>query len=92
MARVVQCWRGHARLGAGFQVVCDWRRHGAQWRGRLRFSGNASAFEVDEVVFPVLRLTHGDDRLMIPHDIGYVSGPLRDWGRDLLAKPVRCSL
>ena len=90
--RLVQFWQGHPRLGGAFQVVCEWRRRGAQWRGRLRYQGNASDFEVDEVVFPVLRLTHGDDRLMVPHDVGFVSGPLRDWERGLLAAPVRCSL
>ena len=83
-------WTGHPVLGTHFQVSCRWKKQGDSLRGKLSFSNAPSAHRILEILFPVVVMEHPDDRILLPHDIGYLSGPLNSWDLSV-SSPARYS-
>ena len=74
-----QIWEGHPLQGKSFRVVCTWKKHGEALHGKLSYSGAAAGLQVHEIMFPSVKMESPDNRILLPHDIGYLSGPLKEW-------------
>ena len=74
-----QIWEGHETQGDCFKVICHWKAHGKALHGKLSYSGACPERQIHEVIFPSVTMEHPDNRILLPHDIGYLSGPLQEW-------------
>ena len=70
--RIRAVWRGHALLGADFEVTVEWERTSdGLWSGTLAWRGNESGCAIEEIAFPsVSAPMTSSSRFLLPANLG----------------------